>query len=157
MISEKQRAEIKRLYCTERWKKGTIAKTLGLHHQTITNALERDGLIKGLSKASKFISYHPIAEEILLKYPRLRATRVHHMLKERGYSGSVYTTRRMVRKLRPQQHKAFQDLQFFPGEVAQVDWADCGKHEVSPGVFRRLQCFVMVLGYSRSDVCEVFL
>jgi ribosomal protein S19 len=43
-----------------------------------------------------------------------------------------------------------------PGEVAQVDWADFGKFEVSQGVFRRLQCFVMTLAYSRKTFARFY-
>ncbi len=156
MITAQQRAEITRLYCAEKWKKGTIAKHLGLHHQTVVKALENEDVVEPDHRASKIDPYLTFISEILDKYPQIVATRIQQMIEQRGYCGSIYTVRRALKRLRPKNSRAFQDLKFFPGEVAQVDWADFGKFEVSPGVHRRLQCFVMVLGYSRKIFAHVF-
>jgi transposase len=48
------------------------------------------------------------------------------MLRDRGYRGSARNLRRVVTRLRPQQHEAFLRLQVFAGEQAQVDWASFG-------------------------------
>ena len=156
MITPQQKAEIKRLYCTEKWKKGTIASQLGLHHQTVAKVLEEEEADKPQRRASKIDPYIPFITEVLDKYPAVGATRIQQMINQRGYEGSIYTLRRALKRLKPKDSRAFQDLQFFPGEVAQVDWADFGKFEVSPGVFRRMQCFVMVLAYSRKIFARVF-
>ena len=42
--------------------------------------------------------YRAFIEETLEQYPRLRATRICDMIRERGYKGSVYAVRRLVRK-----------------------------------------------------------
>jgi transposase len=39
MISPEQRAEIRRLYYAEHWRIGTIATTLGVHHDTVRQAI----------------------------------------------------------------------------------------------------------------------
>src|SRR5712691_9918224 len=41
MIPPEQRAEIRRLYYAEHWRIGTIATTLGVHHDTVRVAIER--------------------------------------------------------------------------------------------------------------------
>jgi hypothetical protein len=46
----------------------------------------------------------------------LRATRLYHMIRDRGYSGSVEQLRRVVARLRPQPREAFLRLQVFPSE-----------------------------------------
>lgn len=156
MITPQQKAEIKRLYFTEKWKKGTIARQLGLHHQTVAKVLEGAKTDKPQRRASKIDPYMSFITEVLDKYPGVGATRIQQMIGQRGYEGSIYTLRRALKRLRPKDTRAYQDLQFYPGEVAQVDWADFGKFEVSPRVFRRLQCFVMVLAYSRKIFARVF-
>jgi hypothetical protein len=45
--------------------------------------------------------YVAYIQEILDRYPRLRATRVYEMVRDRGYEGSVVQLRRVVRTLRP--------------------------------------------------------
>jgi hypothetical protein len=39
------------------------------------------------------------------QYPRLRATRLHAMLRERGYPGTAVQVRRYVRLMRPPSHQ----------------------------------------------------
>lgn len=156
MITSQQKADIKRLFCTEHWKKGTIARHLGIHHQTVVKILEDAKATAPERRSSKIDPYIGFIKEVLDKYPAVGATRIQQMIVQRGFEGSIYTVRRALRRIRPRSTRAFQDLQFFPGEVAQVDWADFGKFEVSPGVFRRLQYFVMVLAYSRKIFARAF-
>jgi transposase len=88
-------------------------------------------------------------------HPRLRATRLHQMLRDRGYGGSVEQLRRVVARLRPHPQEAFLRLQVFAGEQAQVDWAHFGT--VTIGRARRaLSCFVMTLSWSRALYLEFF-
>ncbi len=98
----------------------------------------------------------PLVSEILERYPRLRATRIHAMLRERGFSGSARQVRRAVRKLRPSRNEAYLLLRAFPGEEAQADWADFGEIAVG-NTRRRLSAFVMILSYSRALYVEFFL
>ncbi len=119
----------------------------------VLEGTQEGGHARRVSKIDQFI---PFISEVLEKYPSVTASRIQQMIAKRGYKGSIYTLRRALKKLRPKASKVFQDLQFFPGEVAQVDWADFGKFEVSPGVFRRLSCFVMVLAYSRMIFARAF-
>ena len=39
MISDEQRAKIRRLFFAEHWKVGTIAAELGVHHDTVHHAI----------------------------------------------------------------------------------------------------------------------
>jgi hypothetical protein len=64
----------------------------------------------------------------LAQYPRLHATRLHEMLRQRGYPGSAVQVRRAVRRLRPAPpSEAYLRLATLPGEVAQVDWGHFGR------------------------------
>lgn len=155
MITDVTKAEITRLYHAEKWRVGTIAKALGLHHETVKKALT-DAPSESISKLGIMEPFLDFIAMTLESYPEITATRMHQMIKERGYEGSVYPVRRAMKKVRTKRRRAYQSLLFMPGEAAQVDWADFGKFEVSPGIFRRLQCFVMVLAYSRKIFAKVY-
>lgn len=156
MITEEQRAEIKRLFHAEKWKIGTIASNLGIHPQTVQLALQDPNPNGVKGRKSLIAPFEEFIVQTLKRYPDLTATRVRQMLSERGYRGSIYPVRRAMKRLSPKRSRAYQDLCFFPAEAAQVDWADLGCLEVSPGCQRRLQCFVMVLAYSRKIFARVF-
>lgn len=69
----------------------------------------------------------PLIVQTLEKYPRLTASRLYAMARERGYTGSPDHFRRVVAKNRPRNPaEAFQRLSTLPGEQAQVDWAHFG-------------------------------
>jgi IS30 family transposase len=90
MISSEQRAEIRRLFFAEHWKVGTIAVALGLHHDTIANALEThrfESRRSGGERPSILDAYKPLIVETLEQHPRLRATRLYEMVRARGYTG----------------------------------------------------------------------
>lgn len=156
MITPEQGAEIRRLFYAEHWPMNTIASNLGLHHTTVRRALESEGEHSAVVstqtqlRPSQLDPYKPLIAAILEQYPRLRATRLAHMLRERGYSGSNRSVRRYVHTVRPvAQSEAFLRLDTFPGEQAQVDWGHFGHFQV--GHARRpLSCFVLVLSWSRA-------
>src|SRR5262252_3275283 len=99
--------------------------------------------------------YLPLVRQVLEQHPRLRATRIHQMIRDRGYSGSVEQLRRVVARLRPQSHEAFLRLQVYPAEQAQVDWAYFGSVMVGRAK-RQLSCFVITLSWSRALYLEFF-
>jgi transposase len=151
MISEAQRAEIRRLYYAEHWRIGTIASELSLHPDTVCAALETARFNqRSFARPSILDPYTDFIRATLEQYPRLRATRIHEMIVARGYAGSVIQTRRLVRRLRPRTAaEAYLRLRTLPGEQAQVDWGHFGHVQV--GRARRpLSAFVMVLGWSRA-------
>src|SRR2546425_7058801 len=152
MISPEQRAEIRRLYYAEHWRVGTIATTLGVHHDTVRHAIEADRFIRpgAQIRPSALDPYKPLVLATLEQYPRLRATRLYEMLGARGYAGSVVQVRRWVRTVRPAARaEAYLRLETLPGEQGQVDWGNFGALPI--GRARRvLSCFVLVLSWSRA-------
>ncbi len=151
MISEAQRAEIRRLFYAEHWRIGTIARELGLHADTVRATLETARFnVRTLVRPSQLDPHLDFLRTTLEQYPRLRATRLHEMIVARGYAGSLVQTRRAVRLLRPRPPaEAYLRLSTLPGEQAQVDWGHFGHVQV--GQSRRpLSAFVMVLSWSRA-------
>lgn len=151
-------AEIRRLYYAEHWKVGTIAAQLGVHPEAVSRALNRPSAPPAPRAPRSRITdaYLPFLTETLERYPRLRATVLYRMLRERGFAGSVVQVRRLVRRLRPSSREVFLRLSSLPGEAAQVDWADFGPVHLGRAV-RRLSAFVLTLAYSRALYVEFFL
>jgi transposase len=103
MIALLQRAEVRRLFYAEHWPIGTIADALGIHHETVRRAINRDrGIHPGPQiRPSALDPYKAFIATTLEQYPRLRATRLFAMLRDRGYAHSVIQLRRYVRTVRP--------------------------------------------------------
>ena len=91
MIPPELRVRIRRLFFAEHWKIGTIAVELGVHHDTVRHAIESDRFVPvGRPKGpSRLDPYKPLVLETLEQHPRLRATRLFEMLRDRGFSGSA--------------------------------------------------------------------
>ena len=155
MIDDETRAHIRHLFYAEHWKIGTIARELGLHPETISAAVETDRFSNTKAPRNVADPYADFIRETLIKHPNLRATRIYHMIRDRGFNGSIVQLRRFIARIRPTPREAFLRLTTFPGEQGQVDWAHFG--EVSVGrARRRLSCFVITLSYSRALYFEFF-
>jgi transposase len=155
MIAPETVTEIRRLFYAEHWKVGTIAAQLDLHPDTVKRAL-RLALPTTRNFPPRLTdAYAEFIRTTLQQYPRLRATRLLEMLRDRGFTGSIHQLRRAVQDLRPVTREAFFRLTTFPGEQAQVDWASFGAVRVGQAR-RQLSCFVLTLSYSRAFYLEFF-
>lgn len=156
MIDLETKARIRQLFYAEHWKIGTIARELGLHPDTVRHAVDPDRFNRApVLRRCRTDPYVEFIRDVLVKHPRLRATRIYQMVVGRGYGGSVVQLRRLVARLRPARREAFLKLHTFPGEQGQVDWAHFGKVAVGRAL-RHLSCFIIVLAYSRWMYLEFF-
>ena len=159
MISDDQFTRIRRLFYAEHWKVGTIAAELGVHDDVVLRAIGASAFNQRKARPAPPSLLDPFKDllvETLKQHPRLRATRLHQMARERGYAGSVSIVRRYVATVRPTPvREAFLRRSTLPAEEAQVDWAHFGKVRVGHAD-RALVCFVMVLGYSRGLYAQFF-
>ena len=152
MIPPELRSRIRRLFFAEHWKMGTIAAELGVHRDTVALAVEAERFtnIAFRASASALDSYADFVRITLEQHPRLRSTRLLQMIQQRGYAGSVWPLRRLVRRIRPvSPHEAFFRLSTLPGEQGQVDWGSFGSIPIG-NTRRSLSCFVLVLSWSRA-------
>lgn len=150
-LSDQESATILRLHHAEQWPVGTIAAQLERHHDTVERVLAQSGLpvTKQSTRARLVEPYLPFIQETLAKYPRLRASRLWSMVKQRGYTGSKSAFRAIISRLRPRRHaEAYVRRSVLAGQEAQVDWAHFGKLTVGRAL-RDLWAFVMVASYSR--------
>lgn len=153
MTDEQRDAEIRRLFFGEHWKVGTIAEQLGLHRDVVKRVIEADGFANdGTARPSALDPYVPFMRETLERYPRLTGTRLHRMLVERGYPGSVVQVRRRIRREGLRKRKApeaFFELKKLPGEEGQVDWMHVGRLRID-GAERAVSALVITLSWSRA-------
>ena len=158
MKGKELRAEVLRLYHTEAWPIGTIARNLGVHHDTVARVLAKEGLPSIRAERAKLIDpFLPFIRETLAEYPRLQAQRLYDMCVERGYPGGPDHFRHLVRSLRPKpRREPFARRATLPGEEVQMDWAHFGRITVGRAR-RQFVAFVMVLSWSRMIFLRFFL
>ena len=158
-ISPELEAKILRYFHVEKWRVGTIARQLGVHHATVDRVLSQAGLPKAERphRASLIDPYLPFVLKILEQYPQLTASRLYAMVRERGYRGGEDHFRHVMAHYRPRpQPEAYLRLRTLPGEQAQVDWGHFGKLRIGKAE-RTLMAFVMVLSFSRQIFLRFFL
>ena len=102
MIERELEAQILRLYSVEKWKTGTIAAQLQLHHDVVERVIEQADTPKPtLSRPSKLDKYVPFIQETLGRWPKLPASRLYEMCKERGLLVGSDHFRHMIVQHRP--------------------------------------------------------
>lgn len=159
MIDDDRFAQIRRLFFAEHLTVSTICRQLGVHKDAVRRAIAADAFNQrkpAPARASALDPFKPFVVEQLERYPRLRSTRIHDLLRRRGYTGSVVVVRRFVASVRGRRpREAFLVRTTLAGEEAQVDWAHFGKITVGRAS-RPLMAFVMVLGFSRALFVRFF-
>ena len=153
--------EIVRRHLVDDWPIGTVARELGVHHDVVRRVLAQRGASSPRTtvttvRARKLDPYLPFVEATLAKYPKLHASRLFHMVRDRGYAGSESHFRRLIAQLRPRpEPEPFARLHMIAGEQAQVDWGHFGHVDI--GRARRpLYAFVMTLCWSRMTWLQFF-
>ena len=158
-LSLELQTQILRYHLVEQWPIGTIARQLHVHHQAIERLLSARGLPapRRSKRPSMIDPYEPFIHEVLSKHPKLCASRLYAMVRQRGYQGSAGHFCHLISLRRPRSApEAYLRLRTLPGEQAQMDWAH-GGHITIGRAKRPLMVFVMVLSYSREIYVEFFL
>jgi len=158
-ISKETEAQILRFAHAEKWKVGTIANQLSVHHSTVSRVLEHNGLPRAQRDGGPSIidPYVPMVVETLKTFPKLPASRLYAMACERGFEGAESHFRARVAELRPKPTpEAYLRLKTLPGEQGQVDWGHFGKVTIGQAT-HALMAFVVVLSWSRRIYLRFFL
>jgi len=158
-ISPATEADILRLHYVEKWKMGTIARQLQVHHEVVRRVLFQSGVpkLQLLPRPSIIDGYLAFILETLEKHPTLTASRLYEMVCTRGYAGSIHHFRHLIALYRPKPAaEAYLRLRTLPGEQAQVDWGHFGYLHIGKAK-RPLMAFVMVLSYSRKIFLRFYL
>lgn len=158
VIRAEVEAEILRLHHVEKWPVGTIAAQLHVHHDVVTRVITTNGAAPARpQRPARIDAFLPFILDELRRYPRLLASRLYQMCRERGYRGSGEHFRHMIARHRPPRVvEAFLRTHVLPGEHAQVDWAHFGTITIGRAV-RPLLAFVCVLSFSRRIFLRFYL
>jgi transposase len=151
-------AQILRFYHAEKWTIGTIARQLHIHNGVVRRVLAQAGVPKiGRPPRKSLVdAYLPFIRQTLETFPTLTASRLHGMVRERGYQGGRDHFRHLISCHRPHRKvEAYLRLRCLPGEQGQVDWAHFGHLEIGRAR-RSLMAFVMVLSHSRQIFLRFF-
>lgn len=142
-MDEALRINARHLYEVEGLSIRQVAAKLGMGRKKAARLLSssdlkrnaRDGIIK---------PYERLIGEWYAEYPFLRATQVFERLKSYGYTGGYYSVKEHTFRYRKKKKKeSFQELDFLPGEEAQVDWMQWSFP------FGTVYGFAFILSYSR--------
>ena len=107
------------------------------------------------SKPSKLDPYKPQIN-IWLEEAPYSAARIWEKVQEQGFEGCYTTVKHYVRAKKEQLNEhATVRFETMPGMQGQVDWAFFEDFKVfEDGEYRKLYCFLMILGYSRMRYIE---
>lgn len=117
-IAHELEAQILRYHHAEKWRIGTIATQLGIHRTTVQRVLAQAGLPVRMvqPRPSTVDPYLPFIQETLEKFPTLTASRLHAMVRERGYPGGPDHFRHLIALHRPRpKAEAYLRLRTLPG------------------------------------------
>lgn len=152
MLTPEQQAEVLAMHFGQKKGSRAIAQELGIGRKAARKVIERRQVflkVEQTRRSSIMDPYIPIIAELLEKDPRMPAKTILQRLRNAGYLGGYTTVKefvRFTRKAPTRSREAFLQLQFVPGECAQVDWGEFG--DVF-GDGSKVHCFLMVLSFSR--------
>jgi hypothetical protein len=113
MVTPEVEAEVRRLFFGEHLSVGEAASALGVHRDVVVRAIGPDAFTKkGCERPSALDEWMPFLRDMLERYPTMTGSRLHQMLRQRGYQGSVIQVRRRIIKegLRASRKEAFFEL-----------------------------------------------
>lgn len=149
--------QIHQLHEQEKLNASQIARTLGLHWETVSKWLkcpryERRACPPQTRRLSKLAPFKDAVVRLLHSHPYTSAQLLPR-LREQGYAGGYSILKDFVRQIRPKKAPAFLTLHFAPAQSAQVDWGSWGTIRVGQ-TRRALHFFVLVLCWSRRMYLE---
>lgn len=141
-MEEALKSQIRHLYEVEGLTRRQIGKKLGICRNRVGLIIQGEQMVSP-PVVTLMTSYERIIHEWYKEYPFLKATQVYKKLREHDYRGSYGTVCLYTRGYRQRKGRAYHELEFLPGEEAQVDWME---ERFSFGI---VYGFVFLLSYSR--------
>ena len=149
-MDESRRSQVKHLFEVERLSMRQIAQELSMGARTVSHIINGYEPPPRAKKPTLLEPYCRLIETWYARHRRLRATQVYERLKAYGYQGGYTMVSMATRRFRMPRHKVYHELEFLPGEVAQVDWMEA----TLP--FGKVYGFVFILAYSRYLVTKFY-
>ena len=141
-MEEVLNSQIRHLYEVEGLTRRQIGKKLGICRNRVGRIIRGKQMVNP-PVATLMTSYERIIHEWYKEHPFMKASQIYEKLREHDYHGSYGTVCLYTRGYRQRKGKAYHELEFLPGEEAQVDWME-GRFS-----FGIAYGFVFLLAYSR--------
>ena len=105
-------------------------------------------------KSGKLESFKEYLQSRIEQFPFLSSVRLLEEIRSQGYNGGYTILKDYLRTIRPKR-TVIAEVRYEtkPGIQAQVDWSDCHYLTVE-GESKRINCFSMILGFSRMRYVE---
>lgn len=136
-----------------------IAEYLGIDRKTVSKYKNNFDSPKYERKKgkTKLDEYKDYIEGRLSKY-NITSVKLYEEIQKQGFTGKYGIVNLYVRKTKKKlKQEAVIRFETLPGEQAQVDWGFCGEiYDPEQKQFIKLNCFLMVLGFSRMKYIEFF-
>lgn len=89
--NKSKESDILRYHFVEKWRVGTIATQLGVHHSVVDRVLSQAGLpkVERSPRSCMIDPYLPFIVKTLETFPTLTAARLYEMAQQRGWTQSV--------------------------------------------------------------------
>lgn len=143
-MDEELRSRIRHLYEVEHLSLTQIGTMLGISRKKVTRILRAAQGIELPRRESIMGPYERLVQQWYSEYPCLKAIQVLERLRSYGFNGGYTSVKEYTRSFRKKRRVTFyHELEFLPGEEAQVDWMQ------RRFPFGLLYGFVYVLAYSR--------
>lgn len=122
-LTPETEAQILCYHHAERWPIGTISSQLNIHRDSVARVLAQAGLpvLARVRRPSAIDPYLPFILETLTQFPRLCASRLYAMAKDRGYPGRPDHFRHLIARHRPRQ-KTEAYLRLSPCRASRCRW-----------------------------------
>lgn len=158
MVRQKEWVIMRNLY-KQGMKKTAIARYLGISRKTVASNLKKTATPKYRRKTlpSKLDKYKPYIKAQLEKYD-ITAAKLYEQIQKQGYEGKYVLLANFVKSEKKElKKKAVLRFETLPGEQSQVDWGCFGQfYDQEQKKWISLNCFFMILGYSRTLYIEFF-
>ena len=100
-----------------------IAHAININRKTVARILTNKNLpVKQLNRDSIIMPYMNLIAQWYKDYPRFQAYQIYQKLCSYGYKGSYSTVIRLTLKYRKLKPQIYHNLEFIPGQEAQIDW-----------------------------------
>ena len=136
-------SQVKHLFEVERLSMRQIGRLLHMCPRTVCRILTGRERKRRSFPPSPLVPFVRLIEEWYRQYPSLQAAQIRDRLKAYGYTGSYRSLCRFTEQHRKKRRTAYHELEFLPGEVAQVDWMEA----TLP--FGKVYGLVFILAWSR--------
>lgn len=135
-------SQVRHLYEVEGLSVRQISERLGVGRKRLSRII-RGEFLRPRHRETILKPYERLIEAWYEEYPHLKATQVYERLRSYGFSGCYETVCIGTRRFRGRKKESYHELDFLPGQCAQIDWLEVRfPWGVAYG-------FGMILAYSR--------